>query len=109
MTNEPEYAVARTIGHRIGLTPQKVNRYLDAHGLRYRGEPTARAFREGWVEAYTIKKGDRGREIISHRWRVDWVTNLIRKDQEVEKKNNPADKGSAGLQERADHVNRTHT
>jgi hypothetical protein len=108
MTNEPEYAVPRTIGIRLGLSPQKVNRYLDAHGLRHRGEPTARAFREGWVEAYTIQKGDRGREVISHKWRVDWVIDLILKDQEAEKKNNPADEGSAGLRERADRDNHTH-
>jgi hypothetical protein len=108
MTHEPEFAVARTIGIRLGLSSHQVNRYLESHGLRHRGEPTVRAFRDGWVEAYTIQKGDRGREVISHRWRSDWVIELIRKDQEAEKKNNPADEGSAGLQERVDRDNHAH-
>jgi hypothetical protein len=84
MTNEPEptFSVARTIGRKVGLSSHQVNNHLEKYGLRFRGEPTAKAIREGWVESYTIQKGERGRQITSFKWREDWVINTIQKDLE---------------------------
>lgn len=111
MTDEPEptFSVARTIGRKVGLSSHQVNKHLEKYGLRFRGEPTAKAHREGWVECYTIQKGERGRPVSSVKWREDWVIDRIQKDLEAKKQNNPADRGSAGLQERADRDHHTHT